>query len=505
MALDDKQNTTTESPKGVNVKDIIRAVRSCCALPKELIKVVLAVCISVKLDLPSSLWLMIVGVPSSAKTDLVNFLRGSKLTYFIDTLTQNPFASGYVAPKGGKTYDLLPELDNRCFVCKDFTTIFSLNDETVRKLLGELVSIYDGEFRKFSPTRGLKEYSANFSHIGCITPSALNRHSRYMNIIGPRFMFYRIPKLSVVNSKKGFKIAWQTDRKIKLKKVQETTSLFLNQISNNLKNKNIEVDFSDKEVKSRLEDLSIFTSKSRGIVVSQRQSFKNEEGKEIVYYEIIDHQTEEPWRAFQQLKGLAIALSLISGTNKVSREEINILKKVVFSSMPVQRAEALECFKKESVLTARKLSILIKKSQRTCQRLLKELQFLGIVKVDDSDNSLAKEYRIRKRYADLFIGNHPSEFVSSLGEELKNDFTTMIRMLLFKDLSLISDSDLGLYLKEIEKWLTDKTDRAGTEEYDFTHSIWEKVRKEMKKRQSESVKQDEFTDSDKRYINQKLV
>ena len=248
-----KKDSATQTWNRVAVEEVVSAIQSVCTLPESLIKAVLAVCLSVRLNLPSSLWLMVIGVPSSAKTDLVNFLRSSKFTYFIDTLTQNPFASGYVAPEGQKTYDMLPELNNKCFIVKDYTTIFSLNSETVKKLLGELVSIYDGQFKKFSPTRGLKEYITNFSHVGCITPTALNRHTHYMNIIGPRFLFYRIPKLNAEESKKGFEIAWNEDRKKSLKEIEKLVCEFLNQIVTKLNSEeNIEIDFSDEKIKANL-------------------------------------------------------------------------------------------------------------------------------------------------------------------------------------------------------------------------------------------------------------
>lgn len=358
-------DTATETWKGtIGIDQVVAEIQSVCTLPEALIKAVLAVCISVKLDLPSSLWLLVVGVPSSAKTDLVNFLRSFNLVYFVDTLTQNPFASGYVAPEGQKSYDMLPEINNKCLIIKDLTTIFSLNSETVKKLLGELVSIYDGQFKKFSPTKGLKEYITNFSHIGCVTPSALNRHTNYMSIVGARYLFFRIPKLDEAKSKKGFEIAWKDNRKESLKEVEKLVCQFLRQTLDRLEKDTIEVDFADEDIKATLEKLAIFTSKSRGIVISQEVSFKNENDKDITFTEVVDWQVEEPWRAFQQLKGLSIALSIINKTYKISQSEIDILTQIVLSSMPVQRAEALECFKTEKALTARQLSQITQKSLR---------------------------------------------------------------------------------------------------------------------------------------------
>lgn len=499
--MNNNNNTATKTWNPLSINDVVSAIQTVCTLPESLVKIVIAVCLSVKLNLPSSLWLMVIGVPSSAKTDLVNFLRSSGLVYFVDTLTQNPFASGYVAPEGQKTYDMLPELNNKCFIVKDYTTIFSLNSETVKKLLGELVSIYDGQFKKFSPTRGLKEYITNFSHIGCITPTALNRHTQYMNIIGPRFLFYRIPKLNAEDRKKGFEIAWHEDRKNSLKEIEKLVGGFLNQIVNKLETEeNIEIDFTDENIKANLEQLAIFTSKSRGIVITQEQTFKDDEDKTVTYSEVIDWQVEEPWRAFQQLKGLAIALALVNQTNNISYEDIAILEKIVLSSMPVQRAEVLECFKSEKVLTSKQLSLLTKKSQRTCQRLLKELQFLDIVESSDPEGAIAKEYSIKGQYANFFHPT-PSNSVSRLEEELESNPKEKIRSLFVHDLKLVSDKDLNLYLKAAEKWLTDNINQSQTDEYDFIHSVWDKISKENKKRETEVNNPNEFTESDQRLIN----
>ncbi len=477
----DIQNATATETSRVGIDQIVSEIQSVCTLPESLIKAVLATCISVKMDLPTSLWLMVIGVPSSAKTDLVNFLRSFGLVYFVDTLTQNPFASGYVAPEGKKSYDMLPQVNDKCLVVKDYTTIFSLSSETVKKLLGELVSIYDGQFKKFSPTRGLKEYTTNFSHLGCITPSALNRHTNYMNIIGPRFLFYRIPKLDEEKSKKGFEIAWRDNRKAKLKEIEKLVNLFLEQTITGLENEIVNADFVDENIKSTLEQLAIFTSKSRGIVITQEQSFKDEEDKTVTYTEVVDWQVEEPWRAFQQLKGLATALCVVNQTYRISNQEISVLEKIVLSSMPVQRAEVLECFKTEKTLTAKQLSQLTKKSLRTCQRLLKELQFLGIIDSPDSSSPIAKEYSIKVDFASFFTAA-PPKFMSRLDKELAENPTAKLRSLLAINLKLLTDDELHAYEKTAADWLMDNLQEIHTSEYDFIHSIWEKVDTEAKRR-----------------------
>ena len=134
--------------------------------------------------------------------------------YSLDTLSENAFASGYVMPDGSDPDDLLPLLDGKCFVIKDLTTIFSLKEDTIKKILGDMTSIFDGKFQKFTATRGEISYSSQFSMLSCITPAILSKHHRYMHQLGGRFFFVRMPELTEEMRNRGHEIAWDTtDRK----------------------------------------------------------------------------------------------------------------------------------------------------------------------------------------------------------------------------------------------------------------------------------------------------
>lgn len=405
----------TETPKGYSFSLLIKDILKVVSLPEELIRCVFAVVLSAKLNLYPPLWLMLVGVPSSAKTDIVSILRTLDFTYFIDSMTMNPFASGYKATGKDKTYDLLPELDTKCFICKDYTTIFSLNEETTKKLLGELVSIYDGEFSKFSPTRGYISYKSSFSHIGCITPAALNRHQKYLNIVGPRFLFYRIPFLDQTQRKAGFVISWNnTSRKELILGLQEKVKTF---IDNLLENGLQVFEITDIKIRNRLEQLSLLMAKSRGIVILQKTSFTNDDGKEIMTYDVVDKQIEEPWRSLGQLKGIAISLALLENRKEITLADIKILEHIVNSSMPSERSEVLEYFLIHSNVISRDLSNAIGKSIRTCQRLLKELETLGII-ISESSAGLAKNYNLHEDFKIMLNSNPPpSEFMSQLPQK----------------------------------------------------------------------------------------
>src|SRR5262244_3337975 len=94
-------------------------------------------------------WLMIVSAPGSGKTNTTLLLKGAKeYVYCLDKLTENSFASGYIDKDTGRAPSLLPELDRKCLVVKDLSTMFNMRADKIRGILGDLLSIYDRQYSK---------------------------------------------------------------------------------------------------------------------------------------------------------------------------------------------------------------------------------------------------------------------------------------------------------------------------------------------------------------------
>jgi len=182
--------------------------------------VALATVYAVKLGLldgRSPLWLLFVDPPSSGKTDIVGTLRPDKEhVVFLDTLTAEAFLSGAVSKQGTRAAKLLPLLNHKCLVVKDLTTLFSLKHETVKKILGDLQSIYDGEFRKGYGTgfdgSAIIEAQSYFGFLGCVTPGALAGHQKYLANIGTRFLIYQRPPLTPADRARGYELQQRPGR-----------------------------------------------------------------------------------------------------------------------------------------------------------------------------------------------------------------------------------------------------------------------------------------------------
>lgn len=430
----DRNTCMTETPGGiekisllkevVTLEDVINKVESYIPNTIKALKVVLAAALAGKYKNNLMLWMLLVGVPSSGKTDLVRLIKGVSFSYYLDNMTLNAFISGERATSTSKVYDLLPQLDNKCFIVKDWTSIFSLDEAMTKKIIGDMVGIYDKEFTKFSSRRGQISYSSEFSHIGCITPATLNRHTNYMNMIGPRFLFYVMPELTTKEENTSFEniLSGKTNRSYLEREAAIYVSSYLEQLAGK---KSYELDSLSSSAKSYLKTASRVMSRCRGIALLEKVSFKNEEGKNVQYYDALDTQTEQPWRSVQQLVTLAKYLAIVSGNNKVGSDELSIIKDVVLSSMPANRSRVLK------VITAAKGSIDTKTLSRGAQigyrtslRLLDELVALEVLAKEKGFGAQAIKYEIIDDFKDFFLldtAEFLSQYRDDAGPLFRND------------------------------------------------------------------------------------
>lgn len=393
--------------RAVNSGEVMEAMAKTALLPPELVEIAMAVHISSAFRFNPPLWLLIIGVPSSSKTALINLLSIAENSYMLDTLTENAFMSGFVPKNGGETEDLLPKLDGKCFMVKDLTTIFSMNEDTVKKLLGDLTSIFDGEYAKFTATRGELHCKALFSMIGCVTPAILNKHHTYVRQLGPRFFFVAIPELTDIESKKGFLIARRTkkERENDLATAQLLASSFCSQKIEQIKNESPEISFTDESLEVWIEEAAQLLARGRGLAVVKRESFINEKQEEIEYYDTNDVQIEQPWRIYNQLKSLACSLAFLRGRKVVERQDLDTLRSVLISTMPVDRSAVLKQLIRSAGLTAKEIGEQLGRSSSAIRETLKEMEAVGLVDYylhpNPGETKPPKRYFILEKFTEI--------------------------------------------------------------------------------------------------------
>lgn len=412
-------NRPPKTPQGIpanhkDYKTVEKIVLEFLPKSQTVLKLVLAVALSSQYKNDKMLWMMIVGVPSSGKTDAVRLITRSGITHYLDTMTQNAFISGERETEKEKVFDLLPELHHKTFIIKDLTAIFSLDEKATRKMLGDFVNIYDGEFKKHSSRRGTVSYKSEFSFLACITPSALNKHTQYMNMVGPRFLSYHMPESTEDDQNASFSAFFSgKDRADIEKKAQESTSDYLRY----LYGKSLIVNPLEVNVQTFLRLASELMARCRGIAVLQKSTFRDVDGKDVTYYESIDFQIEEPWRAIQQLTTLSIYLAVVVGKEDVTHEELSIIKDVVLSSMPADRSQTLRIIiKNRGTITVKELSEASDKASRTTLRLLDELVILKVLD-KKHDPSKANIYTIKEKFRKILLVD-TAEFLSDANKKV---------------------------------------------------------------------------------------
>ena len=402
----------TQTPVGID--EVVETIKDLGETRGWIMKVILAVYVSTFLEKESPVWMMLVGNPSSNKTTLTDLLKKSADIFALDTMTANPFISGQKETKKDKAKDLLPLLDGKCFIIKEYGAFFGRSDEMVKQLLSDLTAIYDGEYLKHSPTRGTIQYKSTFSHIGCVTPQTLNNRQKYMNSVGARFLFMRIPTLTEEERNQCLTDFWDGKKRKSKSEIAELVAQFCETMRNKIK-EGVDITFSKKSQKI-LNNYANLIARTRGIVITEASTFKTSEGKKQTHYEVVDTQIEEPFRALKQIQKLSRSLSIVSNRNSVGEEELEIVRKIVLSSMPTRRADILKVFERGQTFTAKSASDSLKKNYKTVKRNFDEMVALGVLENSHGENQQAHEYSLKPEFCpclSIDFSESESEIVTS--------------------------------------------------------------------------------------------
>jgi hypothetical protein len=272
----------------------------------------------------------------------------------------------------------------------------------IKRVLGDLQSIYDGFFSRFTGTRGRVQYSTRLALLGCVTPIALSRHHRYMAEMGSRFLFYRLPSLTEKERDDGLGIVWNTTNRPE--KIAEYRGLASSYVHNLLNNAPPKIEVSDDD-KKEIKSLGLLLARGRGVIRTEKREFENEEGRLVSYYDVAEIQVEEPFRATLQLKTLALSLAYVHGRRKITGHELELLRRIVLSTMPVDRASVLALFQDptnltpDGALTVKLCKAGMEKSYGRAKQILTELTHLKIV--EKSGDESQYEYSPCDEFKDI--------------------------------------------------------------------------------------------------------
>ena len=121
-------------------------------------------------------WLYLVAPPGGGKTEILQSLDGpGREIYSLSQLTPQTLISGQIREKRKSDPSLIPKLDGKVLVIKDFTAILDSKWENVNTITGQLRDAYDGSCKKVFGTGKDDLYESKFGIIAAVTP-AIDKH-----------------------------------------------------------------------------------------------------------------------------------------------------------------------------------------------------------------------------------------------------------------------------------------------------------------------------------------
>jgi hypothetical protein len=190
---------STSARESVSVKtlaEVVSIFQSNLYMPDPTVLYVVAGAMAANRLDGDPVWLLVVGPPSSGKTEVLSSMSGLENVHPAATLTEGALLSGTAQrdhaqdAKGG----LLREIGEYGIVlAKDFGSVLSINRDTRSQMLAALREIYDGSWTRRVGVDGGKvlHWEGKIGLIGGCTP-AFDRHHAVIAAMGDRFVLFRL-------------------------------------------------------------------------------------------------------------------------------------------------------------------------------------------------------------------------------------------------------------------------------------------------------------------------
>jgi hypothetical protein len=143
-------------------------------------------------------WVLLVGPPSSGKTELLNALGLLDDVHEVSTFTKAGLLSASISRNPNATGGLLAEIGEfGIVVCKDFTSLLSESAETRSAVFAALREIYDGKWSRRVGVDGGKTIAwvGKMGLLAAVTET-IDRHIAAVGAMGERFVFCRMPRMN---------------------------------------------------------------------------------------------------------------------------------------------------------------------------------------------------------------------------------------------------------------------------------------------------------------------
>lgn len=332
----------------------------------DVLKVLLAAVVANRLD-GDPVWLFLIAPPASAKTELLSALFELPYIYPLSTLTENTLLSGK-DPKEtkGQKVSLLPELNEKILVLKDFTSILELRPDTRQAILSQLREVYDGQFAKGVGNQPTLRWKGKLGLIAGVTEAVdLERYTGLHTTLGERFIQYRIAA-SDENATLKKAIANIGREKQMREELKRAFGGFLEYLDTSP----LDVDLPE-QILNRISALVRLVIRARTGVI------RDYNGKREIIY---TPEHEGPARLGKQLVALGVGLARLRGSQRLEEQDYSLLYRVGLDSIHKLRRRVLSHLAAcNGNVATPDIATSVRLSTQTTRRFLEDLEAVGLV------------------------------------------------------------------------------------------------------------------------------
>lgn len=369
---------------------------------------------------------VILAVPSSMKTMIIELFRKYPGSFYSDSFTPNSLIShnSALSEEQLQQVDMLPKMKDKLVLTPELAPIFTAKDDDLQKALGIITRILDGHgLENDSGAHGHRRYDdIMFVWLGAaveIPPKVW----KMLGTLGHKIYFLR-PQLRKKTPEELKKIAKTNDYSSNNREIEGALLDYLKTIDVvtaivNTQNGTVKVKWNENiedeqdialeyiaQVANLLAPLrgTVYLSESRSINYrpnnsnntnnksthpqSQEQSNQQEESNinnnNFIQFDGQDYDTdfptiEDPSRATILLRNLAIGHAVSQGRDFINLKDTPIVVEVALSTAPVRRVKVLDLLLKHSgELTTSQITNELRVSQPVARRTIREFHALGI-------------------------------------------------------------------------------------------------------------------------------
>jgi len=311
-------------------------------------------------------WAHLIGPSSCGKTTILDSFGGHPDFFFLDSLSENSFVSGYRDEHDGTDPSLLPQISGKIVVILDFSTILSKREHTQQQILSDLRRLYDsGEMVKHKGNLGSMSYTSRFGLITGVTPE-IEKLSVQVAPLGERFLVYRLHTRDRAAFERKARTWMNREYEVR-DELRSLVKSFLNGLP----------DVHPKDIHVG-DDLWAVLSCVADITSAWRTPVPRDYTKGGDPYYVPE--PELPGRIMGQLVKMAKAHAVACGRSEVTEEDMPLICHTGWNCLSSWRYVLLKVFVSGEILQSGYIQEMTGVSRATLAKRLEDLTLLGLVR-----------------------------------------------------------------------------------------------------------------------------